>query len=109
MVLTASIVGLFILPSPWNVILFGLAVFFEIGEIYLWMRFLDRYRVRGGAEGMLGERATVIEACDPDGLVRVRGEMWRAKAEAGDPLEEGERGTVLSVDGLTVTIARDER
>ena len=49
MVLTASIVGLFVLPSPWNVILFGLAVFFEMGEIYLWMRFLERYRVRGGA------------------------------------------------------------
>lgn len=109
MVLTASIVGLFVLPSPWNVILFGLAVFFEIGEIYLWIRFLERYRVRGGAEGMLGERAVVIEACDPNGLVRVRGEVWKARAEAGSALEEGARATVLSVEGLTVAVSREER
>ena len=108
MVLTASIVGLFILPSPWNVILFGLAVFFEIGEIYLWMRFLERYRVRGGAEGMLGERATVIQACDPEGLVWVRGEVWKARAD-GEALGEGERTTVLSVDGLTVTVSAKSR
>jgi membrane-bound serine protease (ClpP class) len=108
MVLTASIVGLFILPSPWNVLLFGLAVFFEVGEVYLWIRFLERYRVRGGVEGMLGARATVIQACDPDGLVRVRGEVWKARTEAGNPLGEGERGKVLSVDGLTVTVARDD-
>jgi membrane protein implicated in regulation of membrane protease activity len=108
MVLTASIVGLFVLPSPWNVILFGLAVFFEIGEIYLWTRFLARYRVRGGAEGMVGERATVIEACDPHGLVRVRGEVWKARADEA-ALAEGERATVLAVKGLTVTVSRESR
>jgi len=109
MVLTASIVGLFILPSPWNVILFGLAVFFEMGEIYLWMRFLERYRVRGGAEGMIGERATVIEACAPDGLVRVRGEVWKASVDPKEPLAAGERATVLAVEGLMVRVAKEER
>lgn len=104
MLLTASIVGLFLLPSPLNVILFGLAVFAEIGEVYLWIRFLERYRVRGGAEGMIGERATVIEACDPDGLVRVRGEVWKARAADLGSFGEGERTTVLAVEGLRVTI-----
>jgi membrane-bound serine protease (ClpP class) len=108
MVLTASIVGLFILPSPWNVILFGLAVFLEIFEVYLWMRFLERYKVRGGAEGMVGERATVIETCDPDGLVRVRGEVWKARAE-GPAIGEGKRATVLAVNGLTVTVRPENR
>ena len=109
MVLTASIVGLFVLPSPWNVIVFGLAVFFEIGEIYLWTRFLERYRVRGGAEGMLGERATVIEECAPEGIVRVRGELWKAHADGGESLLAGERAKVLAVDGLVVTVTRYER
>src|SRR5687768_1774137 len=109
MVLTASIVGLFVLPSPLNVILFGLGVFFEIGELYLWKRFLDRYRVRGGAEGMLGERATVVEACAPEGIVRVRGELWKARANDVESLAVGERAKVLAVDGLLVTVARDER
>jgi len=109
MLLAASIVGLFVLPGPWNVVLFGVALVFEAGEIYLWIRFLDRYRVRGGVEGMIGERATVIEPCDPDGLVRVRGEVWKARVEGSDALLEGERGSVLSVDGLTVTIRPEPR
>ena len=89
-------------------VLFGLAVFFEVGEIFLWMRFLERYRVRGGVEGMPGERATVLEPCDPDGIVRVRGEVWRARAD-GDALDEGDRVTVLAVDGLMVTVRGETR
>ena len=109
MLLAASIAGLFLLPGPWNVILFGLALMFEVGEIYLWIRFLERYRVRGGAEGMLGERATVIEDCDPVGIVRVRGELWKARVADGGPLAAGERATVLAVEGLTVEVGRESR
>lgn len=109
MLLAASIVGLFVLPGPWNVILFCVALVVEVGEIYLWIKFLDRYRFRGGVEGMIGERAAVIQTCDPDGLVRVRGEVWSARAEEGDVLEEGARATVLSVDGLMVAVTREQR
>ena len=107
MLLAASIVGLFVLPGPWNVIGFAVAAVVEVGEIYLWIRFLGRYRVQGGAEGMIGERAVVVEECAPDGLVRVHGELWRASMESGGSLGEGERGTVLSVDGLKVRIRRE--
>ena len=109
MLLAASIVGLFVLPGPWNVILFCVALVMEVGEIFLWIRFLDRYRVRGGVEGMIGERATVIESCDPEGMVRVRGEVWKARAEGPQPLAEGERASVLSVDGLMVTVRPEPR
>ena len=104
MLLTASIVGLFLLPGPWNVILFGIALVVEVGEIYLWIRFLDRYRVRGGVEGMPGERATVVEECDPEGIVRVRGELWKARTEEGGTLAPGDRCKVLAVEGLTVIV-----
>ena len=90
-------------------ILFAVAVVAEVGEIYLWIRFLARYRVQGGAEGMVGERATVLEACDPDGLVRVRGELWKATAGGSQGLAVGERATVLSVDGLRVVVERSQK
>ena len=109
MLLAASIVGLFLLPGPWNLILFGAALVLEVGEIYLWIRYLERYRVRGGAEGMIGGRATVISACDPQGLVSTRGEVWKARSRTSEPLEEGARVTVLSVDGLTVAVEREAR
>jgi membrane protein implicated in regulation of membrane protease activity len=107
MLLAASIVGLFVLPEPWNVIGFAVAAVVEVGEIYLWIRFLRRYRVQGGAEGMIGERATVVEDCAPDGLVRVRGELWKASADPADSLREGERARVLTVESLRVTVGRD--
>lgn len=107
MLLTASIVGLFVLPGPWNIIAFCVAAVVEVGELYLWKRFLDRYRVRGGAEGMIGERAEVIEPCDPSGRVMLRGEIWAAVAADGQRFALGERVRVLAVEGLSLRIGPD--
>jgi membrane protein implicated in regulation of membrane protease activity len=106
--LIASVIGLFVLPSPWNVIAVCAAAVVEVGELYLWKRFLSRYRVRGGAEGMIGERAEVIEACDPEGRVRVHGEIWSAVSADGRTFEPGERVRVLAVDGLTVRVGPEK-
>ena len=104
MLLTASIVGLFVLPSPWNVIGVCVAAVIEVGELYLWKRFLGRYRVRGGAEGMIGERAEVTEACDPLGRVKLRGEIWSAMAEDGNSFGPGDRVRVTAVQGLKLRV-----
>lgn len=104
MLLAASIGGLFLLPGPWNIILFCFALVIEVGELYLWKRFLDRYRVRGGIEGMIGERAVVLKECDPAGLIRLRGETWHADVEGGARIGAGETATVTSVEGLRVKI-----
>jgi membrane protein implicated in regulation of membrane protease activity len=108
MLLTAAIVGLFVLPSPWNVIALCVAAVVEVGELYLWKRFLDRYRVQGGAEGMIGERAEVIEECAPEGRVKVHGEIWAAIAADGCTFAPGERVRVLEVNGLQVRVGPDD-
>jgi membrane-bound serine protease (ClpP class) len=108
MLLTAAIVGLFVLPSPWNVIGVCVAAVIEVGELYLWKRFLARYRVRGGAEGMIGERAAVIETCDPEGRVQLRGEIWTAVAADGYVFAVGDRVRVLVVEGLRLRIGPPE-
>lgn len=102
-VLTLAIIGLFVLPSPWGVIGVSVAALVEVGEIWLWMRFLRRYRVRGGAEGMIGERAEVIEDCDPRGRVKVHGEIWAAEAP-GEPVPAGATARVTGVEGLSLTV-----
>jgi membrane protein implicated in regulation of membrane protease activity len=104
--LLAAIAGLFLLPSPWNVLGVVVAAVVEVGEVYFWIWFLRRYRVRGGAEGMIGERGEVIERCDPCGRVRVHGEIWNAEAADGEPLEVGEGVVVRRVEGLTLEVAR---
>jgi membrane-bound serine protease (ClpP class) len=105
--LTAAIVGLFVLPAPWNVIGVCVAAVVEVGELYLWKRFLSRYRIRGGAEGMVGERGEVLEDCAPAGRVRVHGEIWAAVAADGHVFAAGDRVRVTAVDGLTVHVGPD--
>ena len=62
MLLIAGLAGLFLLPSPWNVLAVSAAALVEVAEVWFWLRFLRRYRVRTGAEGMIGERGEVIAA-----------------------------------------------
>jgi membrane protein implicated in regulation of membrane protease activity len=108
MLLAASIVGLFVLPPPWNVIGVCVAALVEVGELYLWKRFLDRLRVRGGAEGMIGERAEVIDWLGPRGRVKTRGEIWAAEAPPGVTLEPGERVLVRTVNGLVLGVGKTD-
>lgn len=105
LIVGAFALALFVLPSPWGAVAIALAIVGEVAETYFWIRFLRRYRVRTGAEGLVGERAEVIAACNPEGRVRLRGELWRARSDR--PLATGEKVTVTGVDGLTLEVAPD--
>jgi membrane protein implicated in regulation of membrane protease activity len=100
--LVLAIVGLFLLPSPWGVIAVSAAAVIEVGEVF-WIRFLRRYTVRTGAEGLVGARGEVIVRCAPLGRVRLRGEIWNARSE--EPVERGAEVRVEAVDGLTLVVA----
>ena len=102
MLLALAIIGLFVLPAPWGVIAVFAAAVIEVGEVFFWIRFLRRYPVTTGAEGLLGERGEVIVRCAPRGRVRLRGETWNARSE--EPLELGEEVRVEAVDGLTLVV-----
>jgi membrane-bound serine protease (ClpP class) len=102
--LALAIVGLFVLPVPWGVVALFAAAVVEVGEVFFWIRFLRRYPVTTGAEGLVGERGEVIVRCAPLGRVRLRGEIWNARSE--EPLELGDEVRVEAVDGLTLVVAR---
>jgi membrane protein implicated in regulation of membrane protease activity len=97
-----AIAGLFVLPMPWAAIGIVVAAAVEVGEYWAWKWFLRRYRVQTGVEAMPGTTGEVVEACDPEGRVRVRGELWRARST--EPLERGAKIVVLGVDGLTLEV-----
>ena len=101
MILTLAIVGLFVLPDPWRVVVVVCAALIEIGEVFFWIRFLRRYRVTTGTEGMIGERAEVIGP----GRVRFRGEIWTARG--GE--HQGETVRVAAIDGLTLVVEPESR
>ena len=67
-------------------------------------------RVAGSGDwphhGLIGLDATVVEPLSTaGGMVRCRGELWRARTEAGS-MAVGEVGTVLALEGITLLICR---
>lgn len=102
LILIAIALLVFVLPPAIGVGVLVLAIAFELAELTFWRRLLGRYRVVTGAEGLVGERAEVIERCDPDGVVRLRGESWRARCDP--PAEPGTAVEVTAVEGLTLEV-----
>jgi membrane protein implicated in regulation of membrane protease activity len=94
--------ALFVLP-PWlGLVAVATGIAVEVAEVGFWVRFLRRYRVRTGAEGLIGEVGEVVAACAPRGRVRLRGEIWHARCSSGAAV--GERVSVTGLDGLTLEV-----
>lgn len=104
--LLLAIAGLFVLSDPWRFIFLGAVMVFEVGEVYFWIKFLGRYRVTTGAEGMVGELGEVTEPCDPVGRVRLRGEIWNARSTAS--ASPGARVKVKALENLTLVVEPEE-
>ncbi|MGZ8752881.1 MAG: NfeD family protein [Acidimicrobiia bacterium] len=68
-----------------------------------------------GREGMVGEMGTAEVDVDPDGVVRVRDALWRARTNRATPVKAGDAIRVVEIDGLVLEIepetggARDYR
>ena len=57
---------------------------------------------------MIGRRGIVIGRLDPEGYVRVHGELWRAETVENDrPVEEGRSVAVVEVSGLKLYVRTD--
>ena len=102
LVVAAVLLAVFVLPDPWGWPVVALAVLFEIVETSFWIRVLRRVPVRAGPEALIGSPARVVRTCRPLGEVRVQGEVWRARCEAG--ADEGQQVLVRSRDGLTLVV-----
>jgi len=77
----------------------------EIVFLRRWARRLDRHtKQTTGADGMIGQAAQVVEACDPNGKVHLHGELWEARCNAG--AAAGETVLVQALEGLTLVVGR---
>jgi len=63
-----------------------------------------RTRPRGGSEGIVGEIGTVTQRIDPEGMVFVHGEQWRARAD--EAIESEETVEVIGIRGLMLKVRR---
>jgi membrane-bound ClpP family serine protease len=61
---------------------------------------------QAGQTSMLGTKGIVSSPLRPEGLVKIRGELWRAVAEEGN-IAAGEQVEVVGEKGLKLTVRRD--
>jgi membrane-bound serine protease (ClpP class) len=58
-----------------------------------------------GIESLVGRKAEVRQALEPEGIVFVEGELWLAKLDAGTAAV-GEEVTVIAFEGSTLSVRR---
>jgi membrane-bound serine protease (ClpP class) len=58
-----------------------------------------------GLESLIGRTAVVRRALEPDGLVFVEGELWRADSKSG-PIAAGEQVIIADVEGNLLHVHR---
>lgn len=63
-----------------------------------------RTKPKTGVEGLIGLKGLVRKPIDPEGVVFVHGELWRAVSD--EKMEPGEKIEVEGVDGLVLKVKR---
>ena len=99
--LITVLLALFVLPSPWGVIVVFIGLFLELGEIAVGLH-VRRRRTRVGHETMIGRQAEVLQDLSPRGFVLIDGERWQARASA--PATRGTRVVIRAVNGLELEV-----
>ena len=56
---------------------------------------------------MVGNKGKVVSRLDPEGLVRIKGELWKAKS-AGGRMDTGEEVTVVGQEGLKLIVRKGD-
>jgi membrane-bound serine protease (ClpP class) len=102
MLIFLAIVLLLVLPSPWNAVAFAVLLPLWVLELLAWNRTVKRRRRAVGAETLIGREAVVTVPCRPRGQVRLDGETWEARCEAGAPT--GDRVRVTGREALTLLV-----
>jgi membrane-bound ClpP family serine protease len=60
-----------------------------------------------GLSDMVGSKGEVAKRLDPEGLVRIKGELWQAKSDGGD-IDKGEEVTVVGQEGLKLVVHKGD-
>jgi membrane protein implicated in regulation of membrane protease activity len=100
--LIGLLLAILVLDEPWSWIAVGVGAAWEIAETGLLIWWSQRRKAVVGAEALVSRTAIVAADCMPNGQVRIAGELWQARCEAG--AGAGDEVVVREVDGLTLVV-----
>ena len=106
MFLLLALLLLLLLPEPWNVAAtFAALALFSL-EVFYFYRRMRGVKVVTGAENLVGAVGKTVEPLDPEGHIRVQGELWQARASEAVPA--GTNVRVVAIDDLTLEVETAE-
>jgi membrane-bound serine protease (ClpP class) len=100
--LIALLLAIFLLPSPWGFVVVAVALVVDVVEVSVGIWYSKRRRATVGTATLVGATGVAVGELLPDGQVKVNGEIWRARCEAG--CDAGATVVVRAVDGLTLEV-----
>ncbi|MHC1566827.1 MAG: NfeD family protein [Candidatus Syntropharchaeia archaeon] len=99
------------LPVEWfnefRLLVFGMAIasaaffLFALGAILK----SRKKKVTTGTEELIGKVVKAETDIDPEGMIKVRGEIWKARTE-GEGIKMGEKVEIIGRDGLTLIVRK---
>jgi membrane protein implicated in regulation of membrane protease activity len=100
--LIALLLAIFLLPSPWGFVVVACALVVDVFEVSVGLWYSKRRRATVGTDALLGLTGVAVGDLFPEGQVKVNGEIWRARCEAG--CDAGAAVVVRAVNGLTLEV-----
>ena len=87
-----------------SVILIIILVVILIFAIYVFLPQLKKPIT--GVEGMIGKTGVVVEGLNPNGMVRIRGELWNAESINNKIIGRGEKIVVEKINDLNLLVKK---
>ena len=112
----AAIAALFLLGLPWlgvRIPAWSLAIImvvwagYSIATYRMGSQALQKSHVIG-LESMVGSRGEAVSPLAPEGMVKIKGELWKARSQTGN-IEAGKEVVVVSQDGLKLVVREGEK
>ena len=93
--------------NPW--LIASLAIFITIIFVFVISRIVRAHHRQAytGKEELVGKRALVKVALEPEGMVLFKGERWTAISESG-PVKAGEEVIITGMDGLILQVTKKQ-
>ncbi len=102
MFLVLAFLLLIFVPWPWGLAAaIGSLVLF-VFEVTYWQRRMRHRKVQTGVENLVGATGEVTTPLAPVGQIRVKGELWEARAST--TIDPGTQVRVVAVHGLTLEV-----
>ncbi len=100
--LIGLLLAVFVLPSPWGLVVVVVAALLDIGETGAFLWWSKRRTSTVGVQTIVGRRGVAVGSLWPEGQVKVDGEIWGARCAHG--CDAGTDVVVRSVEGLTLVV-----